>query len=212
MVMVSACFCSRYNTTYDNMKPEWRSWSFNWFRIWCSYKLPLVQEFLSVLSKSSSVCPGHLCPGHWNLYVLGVTGYPPGCQALSCSAGTYKCYLCYAFPGFSFLENKVWNISSPVELWMCESLATVQLKKLRRNEAGPAKNLLFFFFFKKFIRICSAGSKPAEFDELASSDKNLLFWRKFLAAVWHPLLPGRAAVTRGSQARPATLSHHIQRE
>lgn len=59
---------------------------------------------------------------------------------------------------------------------MCESLATVQLKKLRRNEAGPAKNLLFFFFFfKKFIRICSAGSKPAEFDELASSDKNLLF-------------------------------------
>lgn len=62
------------------------------------------------------------------------------------------------------------------------------------------KRICFFFFFQKFIRICSAGSKPAEFDELAFSDKNLLFWRKFLPAVGHPLLPGGAAVTSGSQA------------
>lgn len=30
---------------------------------------------------------------------------------------------------------------------MCESLATVQLKKPGRNEAGPEKNLFVFFFF-----------------------------------------------------------------
>lgn len=58
---------------------------------------------------------------------------------------------------------------------MCETLATVQLKKPGRNEAGSENNLFFFFFFQKFIRICSAGSKPAEFEELAFSDKNLLF-------------------------------------
>ena len=56
---------------------------------------------------------------------------------------------------------------------MRESWATVQLKKPARNEAHPEKNL--FLFSQYFIRNCSAGSKPADFDELAFSDENLLF-------------------------------------
>lgn len=65
------------------------------FSVWCSCKPPFFpRNFPFALSESCSVHPGSLFPGHGNPNVLGMRWYPPGWQALSCAAGSYKLCSC----------------------------------------------------------------------------------------------------------------------